>query len=236
MSKEQAGTRSNKASAPVKRGFGVRRNASLTLALAVMFGSLTACGLTGPTTEGPTRVEESATAPEEAPTQAEEPGSGTESAGDPGTEPNGGEQDSAKELAEEAAKVYMEYQKLETEMLTRDKTVGEPPWLKKYAAGDFYTTMLAQIDKNSEAAFRFEGNAAEKTATRGRSHQSPKDTESQVSLEVCADMTKVDVLEKDSGKLLRKASGVYRVVKMKRIDGSFKIIRSKSKAVSKCPF
>ncbi len=225
-----------------KRHTKTRGGASIALALTVMFGSLTACGLTGPAADAPSPVEESATAPEEAPTPAEEPGSGTEepgsgneSASNPGTEPTGNEQGENKELLDEAEKIFREYHKAAIEMLTLNKSPRGPDWLKKYGTGKFYTDMLGVIAQHNKANYRLEDGAAKKITAKVRSIQSPGD-EGVIKIEACTDMTRANVVDKSTGKQIKKAAFIFQEAKMKRVYKTFKIFRSKSTTVTKCPF
>ncbi|PID50854.1 MAG: hypothetical protein CR980_01480, partial [Propionibacteriales bacterium] len=135
------------------------------MVLGLLIGSLTACGLDGPATEGPTPMNGSATTPEQSqpeeadPTQAGDLESGTESASEQETEPASGEPGESEELADEAVKIFREYQAAEIGMLTKDKSPRAPAWLKKYGTGKFYTDMLGVIAKHNEATYRLEKDA-----------------------------------------------------------------------------
>ncbi len=65
---------------------------------------------------------------------------------------------------------------------------------------------------------------------------SPFDEEAEVALEVCLDMTNVDVVQKSTGKKIGKGVLTHRFVLMKRVDDSLKIFYDYSENVSKCPF
>ncbi len=200
----------------VIRCIGMRRCASGFLALAVMLGLLTACDPAQLNTYPPTP-----------------PGSSDTPDSDEVEE---------KRYAKEATKDFLEYQKLETKMLSQNKTSGEPPWLKKYTAGDFYPSIRKRIDRMNKVTYRFEEGAEAKIANRTRKHDvlaTRKDGKKQVqvTLRVCSDMTKVNVVDKKTGKPIRKASLVYRVVWMSGVaEGPYKVVRSQSYSVRECPF
>ncbi len=220
----------------VTRHTSARRSVSMALAVAVMFGWLAACGLSGPATEGPATGDDSAAAPKTVPTVGEDPGSGTESASDLANGPTGNESGDLKELLTEAFKVYQAFQTRQLEMETRDKNPENPDWLAKYATGGFYDDMLTQIKKNNEHKYRLADDAVTKTETRVQPLPKPNHKDALVTLQTCTDMSKVNVVEKGTGKPLQKGAIVMSLLEMKRADGSLKIFKSKSGTVPKCPF
>ncbi len=214
----------------------VRRGASIALAVAVMFGGLTACGLDGPATEAPAPVDGSATAPQTLPQESEEPQSNTEPASKPATEPASNESGDLKGLFTEALKVYKKFQTRQLEMETRDKNPENPDWLEKYTTGGFYDDMLTQIKKNNEHKYRLADDAVTKTETRVQPLPKPNHKDALVTLQTCTDMSKVNVVEKGTGKPIKEGAIVMSILEMKRVDGSLKIFKSKSGTVPKCPF
>ncbi len=209
--------------------------------LSLLIGSLAACGLDGPATEGPTPMYGSATTPEQSqpqeadPTQSGDAGSETEAASTPVTEPSGSEQGDQQELTDEAVKVFREYQKAEIGMLTQDKSPRAPAWLKKYGTGKFYTDMLGVIAKHNEATYRLEEDAPSKIVSSVRPVASPGD-KGVVMIESCTDFTRTQVVEKSTGKPIKKGALIFQQAKMKRTYKTIKIFESKSDVIDKCPF
>ncbi len=230
-----------------------------------MLTSLTACDPNGlptypPTTPETTRSHKTAKeSPTHAPTIAEDNETGGTEKSDKlpiyvpseSQPPTLSSDERDERHREEAIKVYLEYQKLETMLLSQDKISGEPPWLKKYAMDEFYTYMLAQFDRMDEATYRFEEGAEGKTTIRVKTDHvnetavyddegNYQERAAVVILLVCTDMTKVNVVDKKTGKPIRKASYSLRQVwlqhTLERTGEPFRIDGMKLTRVPKCPF
>ncbi len=233
MNQERTARSQSNSSHSASRLAKLVRISSLGLALVLMFGSLTACGSLK-IRIGAKNIEESASAPAPQPSQTEEPGTATESPTGEGGETTGSDA-KGKQIAGEAINAYKEFETLEIKLLSRNRTIGEPSWLKKYTTGRFYTVFRKEIKESNERTFRYETKTIDLLKTHARARV-PKDNRTLALLQVCTDLTKANLVDKKTGKKLRKASFMYRELEMIRIAGSFKIRDGKTRVVKECPF
>ncbi len=208
----------------------------MALALVVTLSSLTACSITNLIRPDPTISEETTSAPEPEPTKLETTQTEESTSTDPTTEQTATKQADQKQLFDEAVITYSEFQKHELDMMIRGKSPRMPAWLSKYTTGKYLSILVVQIMNLNTAENRLADDAAKKTRTDIRPYLAPDNAEAEVALEVCLDMRKADIVQKSTGKPVRKGVLAYRRVFMKRDNGSLKIFEGETKNVSKCPF
>ncbi len=226
----------------------------MAVALTVMLGSLTACGFSGLLPSDPTSETETTTAPTQEPTEPDvtvlQPGD-TQQTLDP-TQPEAteldettttdpesnpvGEQTSQKQLFDEAVRVYSDYQKLEIAAEQGDGGRIAPEELSKYATGEFYNNVVSGARNANQMKYRLADDAAEKVKLELRPHEDPQNVDALVSLDVCVDMSEVEILDTGTNKPAAKGFLTYRKVAMKRVDGSLKIFMMTKDRVTECPF
>ncbi len=231
QSVEQPGT--------IQRHSAQRLTAGLFAVLTMLIGSLTACNPMGPAVETAQPTDQTPAAQAENTESNTEPD--TSSIAQPGTNPSAdssSDEERVKQgkLFEEGKTVYLDFQKRELEMGAKDKNPANPEWLSKYVTKSYYGKVLDQIKSNNASTYRLADDAFDKAKTTMRRVQKPEDNKADVALEACVDMTQVDLIDKATGKPIKKANLAYRYVQLKRADGTLKVYKIDNKAVSKCPF
>ncbi len=236
MTQQHSTTYLTRASDAPRRRFKAIRTSAVAIALALTLSSLTACGIPDLIRPDPTISEETTSAPEPQPTKLETTQTEESTSIDPTTEQTTTGQADQKQLFDEAVITYSEFQKQELALMVQGKSPRMPAWLSKYTTGEYLSILVAQIMNLNTAENRLADDTAAKTKIDMRPYLAPDNAEAEVALEVCLDMRKADVVQKSTGKPVRKGVLAHRRVFMKRDNGSLKIFEGETKNVSKCPF